>query len=56
MSLKFIMTSKDHFEIQRSDQFLFQKVKITLIEQAVPHRGKPSPCWGQKSSLIKLEQ
>lgn len=42
LSLQFIMTSKDNFEMHRSDQFLFQKVKITLIEQAVPHRGKPS--------------
>lgn len=26
------MTSKDDFEIHRSDQFLFQKVKITLMQ------------------------
>lgn len=56
LPLQFIMTSKDDFEIHRSDRFLFQMVKITPTEQAVPHRGKPSSYWGQKSSLIKIEQ
>lgn len=40
VSHQFIMTSKDNFEIQRSEHFFFQKVKITLMEQAMPHRGK----------------
>lgn len=42
LSFQFIITSKDNFEIHRSGQFLFQKVKTTLIEQTVPHREKPS--------------
>lgn len=42
LSLQFLIASKDNFGIHRSGHFLFQRVKTTLTEQAVPHRGKLS--------------